>query len=183
MGRSALSGWPGSPERTLHKRTDNGDVAPLASSTNDMDGPFVVVFDPSGHLWAANVDNSTLVELTRAQLATPGLVPAVTISAGDALENPYGMAFERRGGDLWVPTMVLDSVVECTEVRLAHHGTPRGIGCSAPSPLVGVNDPQAPDDLEPAAHCLGDVHVHSDVVLTGDHFSRTTGPLLYPGVV
>ncbi len=45
----------------------NGDVAPEASFTNGMNGPFVVVFDPSGDLWAANVNNGTLVEFTRAQ--------------------------------------------------------------------------------------------------------------------
>ena len=62
----------------------NGDVAPEASFTQGMNGPFVVVFDPSGDLWVANVNNtsdSTIVEITRAELGTPNPVPAVTISA------------------------------------------------------------------------------------------------------
>src|SRR5580658_2946483 len=32
-----------------------GDAVPAASFTDGMNGPFVVVFDPSGDLWAANV--------------------------------------------------------------------------------------------------------------------------------
>ena len=63
----------------------NGDVAPQASFTKDMYGPFTVVFDPSGDLWADNVNTSTLVEITRAQLATPNPVPAVTISSASGL--------------------------------------------------------------------------------------------------
>ena len=47
----------------------NGDVAPEASFTNGMYGPSIVAFDPSGDLWAANENTSTLVEFTRAQLA------------------------------------------------------------------------------------------------------------------
>ena len=61
----------------------NGDVAPEASFTRGMYGPFVVVFDPSGDMWAANVDNtsdSTIVEITRAELGAPNPVPAVTIT-------------------------------------------------------------------------------------------------------
>ena len=68
----------------------NGDVAPQASFTKDMYGPFTVVFDPSGDLWADNVNTSTLVEITRAQLATPNPVPAVTIS-------PQGVTLLRHG--------------------------------------------------------------------------------------
>jgi hypothetical protein len=68
----------------------DGDVAPETSFADGMYGSFVVVFEPSGDLWAANVDNGTLVEIARAHLATPDPVPAVTISAaGDALEDPY----------------------------------------------------------------------------------------------
>ena len=74
----------------------NGDVAPEASFTKGMYGPTTVAFDPSGDLWVANENTSTLVELTRAQLAMPDPVPAVTISSGSgALANPFGMAFDR----------------------------------------------------------------------------------------
>ena len=80
----------------------NGDVAPKASFTKGMNGPFTVVFDPSGDLWAANVNNSTLVEFTRAQLATRNPSPAVTISsASGALNFIASMAFDS-SGNLWV---------------------------------------------------------------------------------
>ena len=86
----------------MYPPNSNGDVAPEASFTKGMYGPFAVVFDPSGDLWAANINTSTLVEFTRAQLAMPNPVPAVTISAASgALDNPYGMAFDR-WGNLWV---------------------------------------------------------------------------------
>src|SRR6202042_606586 len=53
----------------VYRPNASGDVAPMASFTQGMNGPFTVVFDPSGDLWAANVNgNSTLVEFTRAQL-------------------------------------------------------------------------------------------------------------------
>jgi sugar lactone lactonase YvrE len=102
----------------------NGDVAPEARFTKGMYGPFVVVFDPSGDLWAANVNTNTLVELTRAQLATPNPVPAVTISsASGTLDNPYGMAFDR-SGNLWVIGNKMKRVYEYTKAQLARSGSP-----------------------------------------------------------
>jgi hypothetical protein len=103
----------------------NGDVAPRASFINSMDGPFVAVFDPSGDLWAANVDGlGTLVEFTRSALGTYNPVPAVTISGvGDALEYPYGMAFDS-SGDLWVVASYLGVVYEYTQSQLASTGSP-----------------------------------------------------------
>ncbi len=43
--------------------------------------------------------------------------------------------------------------------------------------LLWINDPQALDNLEITVVCLGNVHVHSNVMLTGHHFSWTTRPL------
>ena len=111
----------------VYPHNSNGDVAPEASFTNGMNGPFVVVFDPSGDLWAANVNNGTLVELTRAQLGTPNPVPAVTISAPSsaphALDNPYGMAFDR-SGNLWVVGNSAGKVYEYARWQLARSGSP-----------------------------------------------------------
>lgn len=105
----------------------NGNVAPEASFTNGMYGPFVVIFDPSGDMWAANTDTSTLVELRRDQLGTPNPEPAVTISAPasapHALDNPYGMAFDR-WGDLWVVGNSAGKVYEYTRSQLARSGSP-----------------------------------------------------------
>src|SRR5438270_11283875 len=43
--------------------------------------------------------------------------------------------------------------------------------------LLWINNPETLDDLETTVVCLGDVHVHANVMLTGHHFSRTTRPL------
>ena len=111
----------------VYRPGSNGDVAPEESYTQGMFGPFVVVFDPSGDMWAANVDNtsdSTIVEITAAQLATPNPVPAVTITgAGDALEYPYGMAFDT-SGDLWVVGNYVGVVYEYATWQLGHSGSP-----------------------------------------------------------
>jgi hypothetical protein len=83
-----------------------------------------LAFYPSGDLWVANENNSTLVELTSAQLATPDPVPAVTISsASGALENPFGMAFDR-WDNLWVVGNNSSRVYEYTKWQLAQSGSP-----------------------------------------------------------
>jgi sugar lactone lactonase YvrE len=115
---------------TVYSADSNGDATPLASYTNGMFGPFEVLFDPQGDMWAANTDTlatSTLVEVTRAQLGTPNPVPAVTISAPasdpNLLGNPYGMAFDRRG-NLWVVADTVGKILEYTRSQLATSGSP-----------------------------------------------------------
>src|ERR1700730_12026581 len=49
--------------------------------------------------------------------------------------------------------------------------------------LVWINHPQVLDDLETTTLRLRDVHVHSNVMLTGHHFRWTTRPLSDLGVV
>ena len=49
--------------------------------------------------------------------------------------------------------------------------------------LPRINDTEVLDDLEMAVVCLGDVHVHADVMLTGRHFRGTARPLGERGVV
>ncbi len=97
----------------------NGDVAPEASFTKGMYGPFTVVFDPSGDLWADNINTSTLVEITRAQLAMANPAPAVTISSA----NLYDMAFDGQG-DLWAASNKSGGVYEYLKSQLASSGSP-----------------------------------------------------------
>ena len=95
---TGTTGVEANGEVDVYSPGSNGDVAPMASLTQGLSGPFVVVFDLSGDLWAANVNTSTLVGFTRAELGTPHPVPTMTISsATGALDNPYGMAFDRWG--------------------------------------------------------------------------------------
>ena len=121
----------------------NGDVAPEASFTQGMDGPLVVVFDPSGDMWAANVDNtsnSTIVKIAAAQLTTPDPVPAITITgAGDALEYPYGMAFDH-GGDLWVVGNYVGVVYEYARWQLVRSGSPAPVRTISDFPATPNGD-------------------------------------------
>jgi len=135
---TGTSGVEANGDVDVYPPGSNGDVAPLASFTQGMSGPFVVVFDPSGDLWAANVNTSTLVELTRAQLAMPNPVPAVTItSTSGALADPYGMAFDP-WGNLWVVGTSSGRVYEYARWQLARSGSP--------TPVTTITDfPGTPD--------------------------------------
>ena len=108
----------------VYPPNSNGDVAPVASFTNGMYGPTTMIFDRSGDLWVGNANTSDLFELTRAQLATPDAVPAVTIyAAAGALASPYGMAFDS-SGDLWVVSQAWSKIYEYTKSQLASTGGP-----------------------------------------------------------
>jgi len=137
----------------------NGDVAPEASFTKDMYGPFTVVFDPSGDLWADNVNTSTLVEITRAQLAMPNPVPAVTISSASGLTNFYDMAFDAQG-DLWADSNKSGRVYEYAKSQLASSGspTPHATISELPSTPAGIG-------LDPS----GDLWVTTQVSKTCPH--------------
>jgi streptogramin lyase len=119
----------------------NGDVAPEASSTHGMYGPTTMVFDSSGDLWVANENTSDLFELTKAQLAMPNPVPAVTIFAeSGALANPFGMAFDP-SGNLWVVSNAWNRVYEYTKSQLASSGGPTPqttISDFTSTPIFGV---------------------------------------------
>jgi hypothetical protein len=119
----------------------SGDVAPEASFTHGSYGPTTMVFDSSGDLWVANENTSDLFELTKAQLATPNPVPAVTIFAeSGALANPFGMAFDR-SGDMWVVSNAWSKVYEYTKNQLGSSGgpTPQTTISDFPStPIFGV---------------------------------------------
>jgi sugar lactone lactonase YvrE len=118
-----------------------GDAAPAARFTQSMYGPNTLAFDPAGDLWVMNYNTSTLVELTRAQLATPDPVPAVTISAASgALDNPYSMAFDR-AGNLWVVGNPLASrVYEYTQGQLARSGSPTPVTTISDFPSTPLGD-------------------------------------------
>ena len=125
----------------VYQPNANGDVAPEASFTSGMYGPTTMVFDSSGDLWVANENTSDLFELTKAQLAMPDPVPAVTIFAGSgALANPFGMAFDH-SGNLWVVSNAWSRVYEYTKSQLASSGgpTPQTTISGFPStPIFGV---------------------------------------------
>jgi hypothetical protein len=106
-------------EVNVYPPGSNGDVAPEASFTKGMYGLFTAVFDPSGDLWADSINTSTLVEITRAQLAMPNPAPAVTISSA----NFYDMAFDSQG-DLWAASNTSGGVYEYLKSQLTSSGSP-----------------------------------------------------------
>ena len=58
----------------------------------------------------------------------------------------------------------------------------REAACLALTTLsFGSMTPQVFDNFENAVAGLGDVHVHSGVMLSGHHFSRTTRPMYWTG--
>jgi hypothetical protein len=121
---SSGTGVAANGEVVVYPPNATGDVAPEASFTNGMYGPTTLAFDPSGDLWVANENTSTLVELTRAQLGMANPAPAVTISApSGALANPFGLAFDR-AGDLWVVGNGVGNVYEYTRWQLGRSGSP-----------------------------------------------------------
>ena len=126
----------------VYRPNASGDVAPIASFAQGMNGPFTVVFDPSGDLWAANVnDNSNLVEFTKAQLATRNPSPAVTISsASGALNFIASMAFDN-SGNLWVVVNNPSGrVYEYAKWQLASSGSPTPVNALSDFPSLPLGD-------------------------------------------
>ncbi len=123
-GTNAGTGVELNGEVDVYPPDSNGDVAPEASLTQGSYGPTTMVFDSSGDMWVANENTSDLFEFTKAQLAQPNPVPAVTIFAeSGALANPFGMAFDD-SGNLWVVGNNSSRVYEYTKSQLAMSGGP-----------------------------------------------------------
>jgi hypothetical protein len=55
---------------TVYRPGATGDARPEAVITAGVDGPGELAFDASGDLWVANLTSSTVVEYSRAELAT-----------------------------------------------------------------------------------------------------------------
>jgi streptogramin lyase len=126
----------------VYRPNASGDVAPMASFAQGMNGPFTVVFDPSGDLWAANVNNnSNLIEFTKAQLATRNPSPAVTISsASGALNFIASMAFDN-SGNLWVVVNNPSGrVYEYAKWQLASSGSPTPVNALSDFPSLPLGD-------------------------------------------
>jgi hypothetical protein len=87
-----------------------------------VDGPSGFAFDSSGDLWVAN-GTGTVVEYSRADLATASAVPTVTLSyvAG-------GLSFDP-AGNLWASNNGGSAVVEFAKTALGRSGSPK-TGCN-----------------------------------------------------
>ena len=117
-------------EYTQRQLVDGGPQTPAATITSDSAGslndPDGAAFDPAGNLWVVNFEGNSVVEYTKAQLASGGtLVPAVTLMAdsSNSLNEPAGLDFDA-AGDLWVSNFEGNTAVEYTKAQLASSGAP-----------------------------------------------------------
>ena len=106
------------------------DGSPVPALTLGSGGglfrPTGLAFDAASNLWATNVGDSTIVEYTAQQLGEgSNAAPAVTIAADSnhTLDAPVFPAFDVQG-DLWVPNLADNTVVEYTPSQLAASGAP-----------------------------------------------------------
>ena len=92
-------------------------------------------------MWAANYDDDTVVEFTKAQLAKSGSpAPHVTLTYR-RLSNPGDVAVDL-AGDLWVPSQADNLVVEFSKEGLAKSGSPAPAR-SITGPATSLNRPWA----------------------------------------
>ncbi len=129
-------------EVNVYRPNASGDVTPMASFTQGMNGPFTVVFDPSGDLWAANVNGSSnLIEFTKAQLAMRNPSPAVTISsASGALNFISGMVFDSSGNAWVVANNPSGRIYEYAKWQLASSGSPTPVNTLSDFPGLPLGD-------------------------------------------
>ena len=106
------------------------DGSPVPALTLGSGGglfrPTGLAFDAASNLWATNVGDSTIVEYTAQQLGEgSNAAPAVTIAtdSNHTLDAPVFPAFDVQG-DLWVPNLADNTVVEYTPSQLAASGAP-----------------------------------------------------------
>ena len=104
---------------------------------------FGVAFDASGDLWVSTLNS--LVEFSRAELATADPAPTVTISSSGGAELVFDPS-----GDLWAVngggpscygTPCTNEVVEFTKSELSTSGSP------GPAVTIGSTQPGAPGSL------------------------------------
>ncbi|MGA2838437.1 MAG: hypothetical protein ABSF84_17780, partial [Acidimicrobiales bacterium] len=141
--RSGTSGEVGA--FTPGQRLLGGAIDPsviLASSA--FSAPAGLSFDRSGNLWMSNEDGDTVIDFTRAQLATSGSPqPTVVLSASGtgttaSLATPFGTAFDA-AGNLWVENLGNSSVVSFPPSQLATTGDP--VPAARLMPSVGLEGP------------------------------------------
>jgi tripartite motif-containing protein 71 len=106
----------------------NGDITFAAEIyATDFAFPAFITFDEAGNAWVASQGLSKLVELSASQLTSSGTKsPTVVISddgSGTSLHLPGEIAFDKKG-DLWVPNLISNTVVEYAKSQLSSTGNP-----------------------------------------------------------
>ncbi len=102
-----------------------------AATTASLATPFGSAFDAAGNLWVENLENSSVVSFSPAELVTSGdPIPATRLTQSVGLEGPGDVAFDP-SGNLWVtnPSDAVNAVVAFTPAQIA-------AGASRPSIVV-----------------------------------------------
>jgi sugar lactone lactonase YvrE len=99
----------------------------LSSNGNgSLNEPESLAVDAGGNLWVPNFLGNNVVEFASSQLASSGSpTPAVTLTSSGpgVLANPVGLAFDGHG-NLWVSSLVSNTVLEFTASQLMASGAP-----------------------------------------------------------
>ncbi len=107
---------------TLYPPGATGNARPEAVVAKGMDLPGSLALDSSGDLWVANT-GGTVVEYSKAELASASPAPTVTISSL-VFETPGGLAFDA-SDNLWVADPGSDTMFEFAKAQLAKSGAPK----------------------------------------------------------
>jgi streptogramin lyase len=133
--------WNQVYEYTKSQLASSGGPTPETTISDFPSTPiFGVAFDASGDLWVSTVNS--VLEFSKAELATPDPTPTVTISSSGGAQ----LVFDSRG-DLWMVTgggpdcfgtPCTNEVVELTKAQLSTSGSP------APAVTISSTDPGSP---------------------------------------
>jgi hypothetical protein len=100
---------------------------PISIAFSEPSNPTYLTFDRFGNAWIVDGPDSQLAEFSADQLKSSGTKsPVVLLSddgSGTSLSRPSQIVFDR-AGNLWVPNISSNTVVEYTRAELAHSGDP-----------------------------------------------------------
>jgi DNA-binding beta-propeller fold protein YncE len=96
----------------------------------DLVEPEFVTFDKLGNVWVTNEDRDKIVAFSASQLSSSGhKSPMVVLSddgSGTSISSPGEVAFDKKG-NLWVPNLGANTVVEFEKADLSGSGNPAPI--------------------------------------------------------
>lgn len=104
-----------------------GAVTPaIVITSSDLSSPSFVTFDQAGNAWVESYSNDKIAEFSASQLTSGGSKSATVLLSDDgsgSLSGPGEIAFDKKG-NLWVPNINEDTVVEFAKGQLTSSGDP-----------------------------------------------------------